>query len=442
MQVRAGDEAAEVWRTAVNVVRWMGGGTNTPDHWKRWQVQLPHVLAALGSAPSDDVESLTWFVEAGWAAYGFCLASNRRDQAGELLRLMMKRSAALPESLLLVGAIRGQYYEDIGDVDECRKLYEGYRDERGPQAGETLQLRFRWARALASTGRFPAAEEQLRAILDELRSPQHVGSGLLVHANLVQVLASQGKDEGAAAESQALLSVVEANPAELDITVLHQVGHALTEGHRTEPAENVFGALLARLDEADEQLSPLYHDISLELLGLLLHSGRERAAIVLIGRLLDLYVPAGGSSPSSPGHLADLVQTRVSLQLELMQSAEAEDELRALLRHQLEAGRDTDSLTIELRIALVRVFIAQELFAHARTELERAEKASAEGGTAPLWTVRLWNARWLCAQDRCAEAVEYYEQAVALLTHDPAGRASVLQEAAACRAAVSGDEAP
>ncbi|MFE4019712.1 NB-ARC domain-containing protein [Streptomyces sp. NPDC059101] len=441
-QVRNGDGAAEVWRAAANVARWMGGGTNTPDRWKRWQVLVPHVLAALRSAPSDDVESLAWFVEVGWAAHGYCLASNSLEQADELLRLMMERAAALPETRPVVGAIRGQYYEASGDVDESRRLFEETRAERGPQDMETLQFQFRWARALESAGQLHAAEAQLCAVLDELRSNSVSKNSLLVHAVLVQVLARQGKDERAAAEAQALLSVVETDPAELDVTVLHQVGHALAEGHQVERAESAYGALLARLDKEGEQLSPLYRDISLELLGLLLQGGRERAAIALISRLLSLYMPAGHDSRVSLVNLADLIQTRLSLQLEMAECCGVEDELQGLLRDQLRVNGGIGLLIVELRIALVRVFIAHRDFAQAQEQLELAEEATvaAESGTVPLWTIRLWGARFLCAQDRCTEAQGCYEQVVALLAHDPDGMACVAKEAAGCLAAALGGE--
>ncbi|CAM5715540.1 hypothetical protein SALBM135S_01246 [Streptomyces alboniger] len=123
---------------------------------------------------------MAWFVEVGWASYGYCLASNHRGRAHELLRLMMERAAALPENRPVVGAIRGQYYEAIGNVDEARRLFEESRAERGPQDAETLQFQFRWARALQSTGQLPAAEEQLRAILDGLRSSGSVSNRLLI----------------------------------------------------------------------------------------------------------------------------------------------------------------------------------------------------------------------------------------------------------------------
>ncbi|MFB6666315.1 hypothetical protein [Streptomyces parvus] len=442
-QVRGGDETAEVWRAAARVVRWMGGGTDTPDQWRRWQVLVPHVLAALRSAPANDVESLAWFVEVGWASYGYCLASNHRGQAHELLRLMMERAAALPENRPVVGAIRGQYYEAIGNVDEARRLFEESRAERGPQDAETLQFQFRWARALQSTGQLPAAEEQLRAILDGLRSSGSVSNRLLIHSVLVLVLAAQGKDERAAVEAQALMSAIETEPAELGIPLLHQVGHALTETRQTEQAESVYGALLSRLDEADEQLSPLYHDISLQLLGLLLHGGRERAAITLISRLLSLYMPVGNDSPASPASLVDLIQTRLDLQLELAECSSTEDELRGLLRDQLRVSGGISLLIVELHIALARLFIAQEDFTQAHEQLELAEKAAtaADVGTVPLWTVLLWKARCLCAQGRCAEALSCYEQTVALLADDPDGMACVMEEAADCLATVSGGEA-
>ncbi|MEV7775696.1 NB-ARC domain-containing protein [Kitasatospora sp. NPDC086791] len=440
-QVRDGEGTAEIWRAAANVTRWMGGGGSTPDRWKRWQVLVPHVLATLRSAPSDDVESLAWFVESGWAAYGYCLASNHRNQARDLIRLMMKRTASLPDTLPVVGAIRSYYYEATGAVDESRRLFEECRDERGPQDMETLQLQFRWARALLSDDQLSAAEKELCAVLDGLRSTGAANNRLLVHAVLVQVLSEQGEEDRAAAEAHALLSVVETDVADLDITVLHHVGHALTQGRQLEQAEIMYGALLARLDKTNEQHSPLYRDISLELLDLFLRGGRERAAIALISRLLDLYMPAGDSPLVSRANLADLVQTRLSLQLELAESSSSEEELQGLLRDQLRVTSGTDLLNIELRIALVRVFIAHRKFTQAQEQLELAEEAAAESGTVPLWTVYLWSARCLCAQDRCTEALDRYQQAAALLTHDPDGMAYVMEEAAGCLAAVSGGEA-
>ncbi|MDJ1130811.1 tetratricopeptide repeat protein [Streptomyces iconiensis] len=442
-QVRDGDETAEVWQVSARLARWMGGDTDTPDQWRRRQVLVPHVLAALRSAPANDVESLAWFVEAGWVSYGYCLASNHRDQADELLRLMMERAAVLPETLPVVGAIRGQYYEAIGDVDEARLLFEESHAERGPQDLETLQFQFRWARALQSTRRLPAAEEQLRTVLDGLRAKGSVRNSLLAHSVLVLVLAEQGKDEEATAEAQALMSAIETEPSELDISLLHHVGHALTQTRQTEQAKRMYGALLSRLDESDAQLSPLYYDISQLLLGLLLHGEGERPAIALISRLLGLYMPAGSDSPVDPASLADLIQTRLDLQLELAESSGAEDELRRLLRDQLSVSGNIGLLIVELHIALARLFIAQEDFAQAEEQLELAENAAtaADSGTVPLWTVPLWNARCLCAQGRCAEALGCYERAVALLSDDPAGTACIMEEAADCLTMASSGDA-
>ncbi|MFD3343177.1 hypothetical protein ACWHA6_12340 [Streptomyces anthocyanicus] len=438
--VRDGDETAEVWQASARLARWMGGGTDTPDQWRRRQVLVPHVLAALRSAPANDVESLAWFVEAGWVSYGYCLASNHRDQAHELLRLMMERAAVLPQSRPVVGAIRGQYYEAIGDVDEARRLFEESRAERGPHDLETLQFQFRWARALQSTGRLSAAEEQLRVVLDGLRSNGSVHNSLLAHSVLVLVLAEQGKDQRATAEAQVLMSAVETEPSELDISLLHHVGHALTQARQTEQAKSMYSALLSRLDESDAQLSPLYYDISRLLLGLLLHGESERSAIALISRLLGLYMPAGSDSPVDPASLADLIQTRLDLQLELAEASRAEDELRRLLRDQLSVSGSIDLLIVELHIALARLFIAQEDFAQAKEQLELAENAAnaADSGTVPLWTVPLWNARCLCAQGRCTEALGCYERAVALLSDDPAGTACIMEEAADCLTMASG----
>ncbi|MFE2151793.1 hypothetical protein ACFXAO_17405 [Streptomyces lavendulae] len=439
-QVRSGNGAAEIWRAAADVTRWMGGDTHAPDQWRKWQVLVPHLLAALHDAPSDDVDSLTWFVEAGWAAYSYCLASNHRDQARELLTLMMERTAALPASRPVVGAIRSQYYEAVSNVEEARRLFEESLAERGPADMTTLEFQFRWARVLQSTGQLPAAEEQLCAVLDRLDSPATAAKGLLVRAVLVHVLAEQQKDERAASEAQALLSVVASDPAELDLTVLHHVGHALAEGRHTDQAESMYAMLLARLDEAREQLSPLYLDISLQLLDLLMHGQRGRAAIALISRVLGLYMPAANGSPAHPEMLAELIQTRLGLQLELEEHGDAETELRELLRDQLRATGESGLLVIELRIASARLFMARRDFAQARKQLELAEEAaaSAASGTVPRWTLPLWTARCLCAQDRCAEALSRYEQAVALLADDPDGMACVMEEAAGCLAATSG----
>lgn len=91
-------------------------------------------------------------------------------------------------------------------------------------------------------------------------------------------------------------------------------------------------------------------------------------------------------------------------------------------------------LIAELHIALARLFIAQGDFTQAHEQLGLAENAAtaADCGTVPLWTVPLWKARCLCAQDRCAEALGCYEQAVALLANDPDGVTCVTEEAADC----------
>ncbi|MEU1148820.1 hypothetical protein ACFYO9_20785 [Streptomyces sp. NPDC005863] len=181
---------------------------------------------------------------------------------------------------------------------------------------------------------------------------------------------------------------------------------------------------------------------------LLLHGEGERPAIALISRLLGLYMPAGSDSPVDPASLADLIQTRRDLQLELAESSGTEDELRRLLRDQLSVSGNIGLLIVELHIALARLFIAQEDFAQAEEQLELAENAAtatatataADRGTVPLWTVPLWNARCLCAQGRCAEALSCYERAVALLSDDPAGTACIMEEAADCLALASGGD--
>ncbi|MDH6544206.1 hypothetical protein [Streptomyces sp. SPB4] len=110
-------------------------------------------------------------------------------------------------------------------------------------------------------------------------------------------------------------------------------------------------------------------DISLQLLDLLMHGQRGRAALALISRVPGLHMPAANGSSD-----------------------------------QLRATWESGLLVIELRIISARLFMARRAFAQARKQLEPAGEAaaSAAGGRAPRWTLPLWTAGYLCAQDRCA----------------------------------------
>lgn len=444
LQIRNAAEPTRVqlWRGAAVLAAQLARVSDKPGMWKVWQLLVPHVRAGVRDVPESPEELLATFLEAGLSARRYALASNSRALAEELTTLLIERADALPEGHSVRLAAWRAYHDEADDTDRAeaaRELYETHLRHWGADHETTLAARLMWAKALRDGGRVSEAEREFRAVSTAVHQMAGISSEALVaHAFLVHLLADQGRTEEAANEARGLMAAFGAWQNGADVSLAHHVAHALDAADLLADAEAQYRGILAELEKAAEEDSPLYRDMARHLAENLARQNRVREAIDVFGELLDRYRADPETVAGRLDALVRLYDKRVDLQLTSGEADRAESELRSFLADDLASLDTADENVVHTRLTLVSVLLVQQRPTEAGRELDAVEAALATRGAEAVsahWPTRLWRARWHCARGSCTEAVDVYDEVIEVLADKPDLARTVIDEAAACRQA-------
>ncbi|QHC32113.1 hypothetical protein [Streptomyces sp. HF10] len=434
-----------LWRKAAVIATWSRLSAH-PETWKIWQHLMPHVRAGLRQVPDAPEGLLVAFLLTGISARNYASASNNHTLSRELASALAERAAALPEGHPTRLAAQRAHYDRWDDVDrsaEAHEMYEAHLRYHGADHEATLSARLTWANALRRAGQVTEAEEELRAMV-EAEGRLARSTSVEVIADLVRVLVEQGKTDEAGAEARELLAALDGHGVDLDIRLAHQAAHALDAAGLLAEAETYYRSILVQLQDAREEGSPLYRDMTRHLADNLVRQDRTNDAVDLLGGLLNWYRASPAGATDRVQTLLRLADKRARLQMASDQAERAEAELRDLLTEEFAGLDSADAAVLRLRLLVVNTLLAQKRPTDAERVLDEAERDLTEiGGNSevPRWALPLWRARCRCAHDRCDQAVVIYDEVIAAVADNQDLAASITAEAEECRQALA-DPAP
>lgn len=431
-------ERERIWGAAAAVAFFASRvDSRRPDMWKVWKLILPHIEAGARGAPATEADALALFLTAGDNAYSYTTASNSRDSARSLRRLLVERAGELPQEHPVRDTL-GRLFAT--GVEAAHARYRSTLARQGEEAPETLLAHAYWADELRRARRLAEAEREYGATLDILRRRSvHVGGALSIHAQYVQVLAESGRAQDALAEARSLLALLESGHEDGDdVAVRHHVAHALEEAGLLAEAERAHRDQLRRLDEAGEQDSVLYLDTSSLLCGNLVRQERHCEALTVVDGILERYHSIPEASSAVGRNVVKLHQQRAELYDRAGRFEEATADLCRALEGLLDGLPAHHDAVLGTRFRLVHTCLMCGRHAEAAAQLDAVDdalRAVGEGREQYHRLSLLWRARAACEGGSCATAVPLYEQLLSAVgEEDSLGRLAV-KGLASCRAA-------